>query len=141
MVASATSPSCFLFVISEIRCNIKKQWLGVFNKIGSLENFAIFTGKHLCRSLFFSKVAGLPEPHFNKVEGLQPATLLKKKPRQATNFTEKEIPAQVFSCEFCEIFKNIFFIELLRATASQFRFKVQIANITSFRLLKKLQVK
>ena len=24
----------------------------------------------------------------------------------ACNFIEKEIPSQVFSCEFCEIFKN-----------------------------------
>ena len=33
-----------------------------------LENFAKFTGKHLCQSLFFNKVAGL-----------RPATLLKKR--------------------------------------------------------------
>ena len=35
---------------------------------GVLRNFAKFTGKHLCQSLFF-----------NKVTGLRPATLLKKK--------------------------------------------------------------
>ena len=29
--------------------------------------------------------------------------------------------AQVFSCEFCEIFKNTFFTEHLRATAPDFR--------------------
>ena len=34
---------------------------------GGLRNFAKFTGKHLCQSLFF-----------NKVTGLRPATLLKK---------------------------------------------------------------
>ena len=39
----------------------------VFNKKGVLRNFAKFTGKHLCQSLFFNKVAGL-----------RPATLLKK---------------------------------------------------------------
>ena len=33
---------------------------------------------------------------------------------QACNFTRKETPTQVFSCEFCEIFKNIFFMEHLR---------------------------
>ena len=37
----------------------------------------------------------------------RPATLLKK-----------ETLAQVFSCEFCEIFKNTFFTEHLRTTAS-----------------------
>ena len=38
-------------------------------KKGVLENFAKFTGKHLCQSLFFYKVAVL-----------RPATLLKKRP-------------------------------------------------------------
>ena len=33
---------------------------------------------------------------------------------QACNFTRKETPTQVFSCEFCEIFRNIFFMEHLR---------------------------
>ena len=31
----------------------------VFCKKGVLKNFAKFTGKHLCRSLFFNKVTGL----------------------------------------------------------------------------------
>ena len=65
-------------------------------KKGVLENFAKFLGKHLCQSLFFNKVAGL-----------RPATLLKKR------------LAQVFSYEFCEISKNILFTEHLRATASE----------------------
>ena len=38
-------------------------------KKGVLRNFTKFTGKHLCQSLFFNKVAGL-----------SPATLLKKRP-------------------------------------------------------------
>ena len=40
----------------------------VFCKKGVLRNFTKFTGKHLCQSLFFKKVAGL-----------RPATLLKKR--------------------------------------------------------------
>ena len=32
---------------------------------------------------------------------------------EAGNFIEKETLAQVSSCEFCEIFKNTFFIEQL----------------------------
>ena len=40
----------------------------VFCKKGVLRNFAKFTGKHLCESLFFNKVAGL-----------RPAILLKKR--------------------------------------------------------------
>ena len=31
----------------------------VFYNIGFLKNFAKFTGKHLCQSLFFNKVAGV----------------------------------------------------------------------------------
>ena len=42
--------------------------LEVFCKKGVLRNFAKFTGKHLCQSLIFNKVAGL-----------RPATLLKKR--------------------------------------------------------------
>ena len=39
---------------------------------------------------------------------------------QARNIINKETMAQVVSCEFCEIFKNIFFTEHLRETASGF---------------------
>ena len=45
---------------SHQRCSMKK---------GVLKNFAKFTGKHLCQSLFLNKVAEL-----------RPATLLKKRP-------------------------------------------------------------
>ena len=40
-----------------------------FCKKGVLGNFAKFTGKHLCQSIFFNKAAGL-----------RPAILLKKRP-------------------------------------------------------------
>ena len=40
-------------------CYIKKQPPEVFCKKGVLKNFTKFTGKHLCQSLFFNKVAGL----------------------------------------------------------------------------------
>ena len=72
-------------------------------KKGVLGNFAIFTGKHLCQRLFFNKVAGL-----------RPATLLKKRLwPQACNFIKKETLVQVFSCEFCKISKKTFFTEHL----------------------------
>ena len=60
--------------------------LEVFCKKAVLKNFAKFTGKHVCQSLFFNKVAA-----------------------QACNFIIKEILALVFSCESCKIFKNIYF--------------------------------
>ena len=40
---------------------------------------------------------------------------------EACNIIKKETLAQVFSCEFCEISKNILFTEHLHATASQNR--------------------
>ena len=64
----------------------------VFYKKGVLKYFAKFTGKHLCQGLYFNKGARL-----------RPASLFKK-----------ETLVQVFSCEFCEIFENTFFIEHLR---------------------------
>ena len=71
---------------SHWRCSVRKC---------VLINFAKFTRKHLCQSLFFNKVAGW---------GLQPI--------------KKETLAQVFSCEFCEISYNTLFTEHLWATAS-----------------------
>ena len=61
--------------------------LEVFLKKRVLKSFTKFTGKHLWQILFF-----------NKVTGLRPATLFKKKTL-----------AQVFSCEFCKITKNTCF--------------------------------
>ena len=49
-----------------------------------LWSFIKFTGEHLCQCPFFNKVAGC-------------------------NFIKKETLAQVFSCEFYEISKRIFF--------------------------------
>ena len=46
--------------------NKQKHSPVVFCKKGAFRNFAKFTGKHLCQSVFFNKVAGL-----------RPATLLK----------------------------------------------------------------
>ena len=47
---------------------VQKQPPDVFYKKGVLKNFAKFTGKRLCQSLFF-----------NRVSGLRPATSLKKR--------------------------------------------------------------
>ena len=61
----------------------------VFYEKGVLKNFAKFTTKHLCWSLFFIKTTGV-----------MPGTISKK-----------EAPTHVFSCEFYEFIKNTFFIE------------------------------
>ena len=75
---------------------MQKHLPEVFYKKGAVKNFIKFAEKHLFQSLFFNKVASL-----------RPSTLLKK-----------EALAQVFSCEFCEIFKKIFFAKHLQATAA-----------------------
>ena len=60
-------------------------------KTGFRKNFAKITGKHLCQSLFFNKVAG-----------------------SACSFIEKETLAQLFSSEFFEISKNTFLRNISR---------------------------
>ena len=55
-------------VFSDIIDESQKQPPGCSVRKGVLRNFAKFTGKHLCQSLFSNKVAGLI-----------PATLLKKR--------------------------------------------------------------
>ena len=77
---------------SHQRCSLRKGK-------GVLRNFAKFTGKHLCQSLFFNEVAGLSLP--------QPATLLKKR-----------LWYRCFPVNFCEISKNTFFTEHLWTTPS-----------------------
>ena len=71
---------------------IQKQ-LVLYEK-GVLKNFTEFTGKHLCQSLFFNKIAGLSQ-----------------------QLIKNEALAQVFSREFCENFKNTLFTKHLWAPA------------------------
>ena len=75
---------CFSGVQDLFKIKIKRSSLPeVFCKKGVLKDFAKFTGKHLCQSLFIT----------------------------ACNFIKKEALAQVFSCEFCKNSKNIFFTD------------------------------
>ena len=68
---------------------IKKQSPEVFCKKGVVKNFAKLTEKHLRQVLF--------------------SIMLQAK---AYKFIKNKTLAKVLSCEFCEIFKNTFFIEL-----------------------------
>ena len=95
-------PFAFLYALCElleeqtVYCgNNRSSRPEVFWKKGVLRNFAKFTGKHLYQSLFVNKVAGL-----------------------TCNFIKKESLAQVFSCEFCKIFKNTFFYRTPQVAAS-----------------------
>ena len=75
---------------SHPRCSVKK---------GVLRNFTKFTGKHLCQSLFFNKVAVL-----------SPATLLKKR-----------LWHRCFPLNFLEVSKNTCSREQLQTAASEIR--------------------
>ena len=83
-------------------CSIKK---------GVLKNFAIFTEKHLCQSLFL-----------------------------CCNFIKNEALAQEFSCEFSKIFKIIFFTEHLWMTASIYKscwlYTLQLFIAVNFQVVK-----
>ena len=83
----------------------------MFCEKGVLRNFAKFTGKHLCQSLFFSI----------------------KLQASVCNFIIKEVLAQVFSCEFCEISQSIFSHRTAPVAASVFRILL-ILNL-SFKII------
>ena len=68
----------------------------MFYKNVVLNSFTNFTGTNLCQSLFFNKVAG-PD---------------------VCDFIKKFSLTQVFSYEFCEIFKNILCAEHLWTSGS-----------------------
>ena len=86
----------------------------VFCKKGVLRNFAKFTGKHLCHSLFLNKVAGL-----------RPATLLKKR-----------LWHRCFPVNLVKFLRTPFFIEhlwwlLLKAIATLFSIETASRNRVS----------
>ena len=86
----------FLQIIIYSKHNFRGSRPKVFCEKGVLRNFEKFTGKHPCQRLFFNKLAGL-----------RPVTLFKKKSL-----------ARAFSCEFCKISKNTFFYRTLPVAAS-----------------------
>ena len=73
------------------------------------KNFAIFTIKHLCWSLFWDKAE-------IKLQATSSATLLKR-----------ETPTQMFFCEYCKISNNTCFGEHLCTAASENNNKKKIS--------------
>ena len=89
---------CCFYRSSHRRCSVGK---------GVLRDFEKFTGKHLCQSLFFNKVA--------------------------SNFSKKETLTQVFSSEFCEILKeDLFFTKhlwwLLAYLPNKYKYKDSLTS-------------
>ena len=79
----------------------KQPFADVLLKIDVLKNFALFTGKHLCWSLFLIHL-----------QAFRPATFLERGSSMCFP-VNIATPTQVFSCAYCEIFKNSFFIKHL----------------------------
>ena len=67
-IQSISQDRVFCIFPEKFSTKVRSSRPDVFSKKVILTNFAIFTGKHLCQSLFFNKVAGL-----------RSTTLLKKK--------------------------------------------------------------
>ena len=84
--------------------DFQKQPPEVFRKKGVLRNFTKFTGKHLCQSHFF-----------NKVVGLRPTTLLKKR----LLALKKRLWHNCFPVNFAKFLKPSLFTEHLSTTASR----------------------
>ena len=76
--------------------------------------------------IFHTSDNSLPEAvslFFNKLAGLR---------LEACNFMKKETPAQVFSCEFCEISKNTFSYRTPPLAASGLHFYESLRGKTQF---------
>ena len=93
---TSTLTDMFIYVKS-FSSNIRSSHQRWSIKKGATKNFAKYTCKKMCRSLFLIKL---------QASGLQP-------------YLEREPVAQVFSFEFCEIFKNTYFTKHLRTTTSE----------------------
>ena len=91
--------SWLLFRMRALYNRYRSSCPAVFCKKGILKNFAKFRAKYLCQSLPF-------------IIKLQAWGCIK-------NFIKNNALAQVFSNEVCEIFKDTFYTEHLRVTASE----------------------
>ena len=83
--------------LSEKRCRSRR--VQMFFKLGVLANFAIFTGKHLCWSLFLIKLQGLFEKFL----------------RKAVKYFRKYSLSQIF-CRFLNMSVNVTSAEVVKHT-------------------------
>ena len=111
----------FHFLIADLKTTKKRNsHRRCFIKKGVLKNFAKFTRKFLCPSLFYNKIAGL-------------ATLLKKRLWHSfpVNFAKfLRIPILENICERLLLKKYKFFISLRQAPMTVFRFSILVQDAT-----------
>ena len=79
----------------------------MFFKIGVLKNFAIFTGKHLCWSLFLIKL----------IKGLK-----------SCNFIKKRLQHRFFPVNIAKFLSTAFFYRTLPVAASKDKFLISNIN-------------
>ena len=91
VLQSSKSPEGYFWNPQQNMFSYRSSRPDVFCKRGVLRNFTKFTGKHLCQSLFFNKIAGLSS-----------ATLLKKR-----------LWHRCFPVNFMKFLRTPFFIERL----------------------------
>ena len=83
----------------------------LFNAIESMSGY-IFTKKNSVTDTFLWNLESLPSIIFTFAEDQkQPPEMFLKVWQNSQEFIKKETLSQVFSHEFCEIFKNTFFTE------------------------------
>ena len=118
----------FLFHLLNHR-KLRSSHPEVFLRKGVLKKCSKFTAEHPCRSAISIKLLcnGTSKWFITSFESALILIMLFKsigptcsvKKVYACNFIKKETLAQVFSCVFCEISKNILFTGHLWATASE----------------------
>ena len=114
--------------IVNIRLRYRSSHQMCYLEKGVLKNLAKFTENTCARASFLIKLQARVS-FLIKLRVLRPATLLKKRLWPVWH--------RCFSCEFCEIFKNTFFIEHLRKTASKtwfFLFSLSFSSFGNYRL-------
>ena len=93
-----------------------------------MSKYGLFSGPYFPVFGVNTEIYG-PEktPYFDTFHAVSELILVivngQKQPPQVCNFIKKETLAQVFSGEFCEIFKNTFFTEHLWRTASEWNYQ------------------
>ena len=85
--ASSSLPMLFVNIGKRSSRTLRSSRLQMFFKVGALKNFSMFTNNTCVESLF-DKAGAL----------------------KACIFIKKEIPTQVFSCEYSKILKNSFLV-------------------------------
>ena len=107
----------FNFLPSPCCCTCQKQIMiiTIFFKAGYFCSYSLSSSYFASSSLFRSSRPNLfLEISLNLQENnCARASFLTKLQASAGNFIKKETLAQMFSCEFCEISKNLFIIEHL----------------------------